>query len=65
MTADDQAFRVVWLALIVVVAVMAAAGTAVALRAAGARATAVLTGGGAAFVASVTLGLAIFQFLAA
>jgi hypothetical protein len=53
-----------WLAIILIIAVLAAVGTAVALKAAGASGPLILTSVGAAFVAGVTLGMRIRTFLA-
>ena len=56
--------RPVWLAIIFIVAVLAAAGTAFLLHMARANPADTLTGAGAALVATVTLGMAVSGFLA-
>jgi hypothetical protein len=55
--------RPVWLAIIVIVGVLAAAGAALLFPMAGADATRVLTAAGASFVATVTLSLAAWNFV--
>lgn len=55
--------RPVWLAIIVILAVLVAAGAAFALHLTKASPAATLTGAGAAFVATVTLGMATARFL--
>ena len=56
--------RPIWLAIIFIVAVLVAAGTAFLLHVAGASPADTLIGAGSAFVATVTLGMAISGFLA-
>jgi len=56
--------RPVWLAIILIVAVLVAAGTALSFHIASADAAQTLTGAGAAFVATVTLSMAVWNFLA-
>jgi len=56
--------RSLWITIITLVGVLAAAGVAVAFHLAGAEITATMTRAGMAFVAAVTLGLAIRTFLA-
>lgn len=56
--------RPVWLAIIFIVAVLVAAGTAFLLHIARANPADTLTGAGMAFVATVTLCMAISRFLA-
>jgi hypothetical protein len=60
----DSSNRPLWLAIIVIVAVLAAAGTAVLFRMAGADTITTLAGAGTAFVATVTLSMAMWRFLA-
>lgn len=55
--------RPVWLAIILIVAVLVAAGTAVLFRIADADMTSTLAGVGTAFVATVTLSMAAWNFL--
>lgn len=55
--------RPVWLAIIVIFAVLAAAGAGLALHLAKASPAAALTGAGAAFVATMTLGMGASRFL--
>jgi hypothetical protein len=55
--------RPVWLAIIVIMAVLVAAGAAFALHLAKASPAATLTGAGAAFAAAMTLGMAASRFL--
>lgn len=56
--------RPVWLAIILIVGVLVAAGTALSLHVVGADATATLAGAGTAFVATTTLCMAVWNFLA-
>ena len=56
--------RPIWLAIILITAVLTAAATAVVFRMVGATATDMLTSTGTAFVATVTLGMAMRNFLA-
>ena len=55
--------RPVWLAIIVIAAVLVAAGAGFALHLAKACPAATLTGAGAAFVATMTLGMGVSRFL--
>ena len=55
--------RPVWLAIILIVAVLIASGTAFLFRAVGATPSEMITGSGAAFLAAVTLGMAMSTFL--
>jgi hypothetical protein len=55
--------RGIWLAIILIFAVLVAAGTALAFRLVDAEPAMILSVSGAAFVATVTLGLAIWRFL--
>jgi hypothetical protein len=55
--------RPVWLAIILIVAVLIASGTAVLFRLAHAEVTSTLTAAGAAFVATVTLCVSAWNFL--
>ena len=55
--------RSVWLAIIVMMAVLVAAGAGFALHLAKASPSSTVTGAGAAFVAAMTLGIAASRFL--
>jgi hypothetical protein len=55
--------RSVWLAIILIFAVLVAAGAATLFRVAGANVISTLTGAGMAFVFTVTLSLAASKFL--
>jgi flagellar basal body-associated protein FliL len=55
--------RSVWLAIIVIMATLAAAGAGFTLHLANASPSSTLTGAGAAFVAAMTLGMAASRFL--
>jgi hypothetical protein len=55
--------RPVWLAIIMITAVLVAAGTAVLFRAAKSDASSTLTAAGTAFAATVTLCLSVWKFL--
>ncbi|MHB1818394.1 MAG: hypothetical protein ACYCO9_10220 [Streptosporangiaceae bacterium] len=55
--------RPVWLAIIIIAAVLVAAGVGLALHLAKANSAATLTGAGAAFVATTTLGMEASRFL--
>jgi flagellar basal body-associated protein FliL len=55
--------RSVWLAIIVIMAVLAAAGAGFVLHLAKASPSSTLTGAGGAFVAAMTLGMAASRFL--
>lgn len=55
--------RPVWLAIIFIIAVLVASGTAVLFRLADADATSTLTATGAAFVATVTVCVTAWNFL--
>ena len=55
--------RPVWLAIIILTAVLAAAGTGFLLHLAKATPADALTGAGAAFAATMTLGMAASRFL--
>lgn len=55
--------RPIWLAIIILTAVLAAAGTGFLLHLAKATPADALTGAGAAFIATTTLGMAASRFL--
>ena len=55
--------RPIWLAIIILTAVLAAAGTGFLLHLAKATPAGALTGAGAAFAATMTLGMAASRFL--
>jgi heme A synthase len=55
--------RPLWLAIILIVAVLVAAGTGVLFHMTGADAISTLAGAAAAFVTTVTLSLAVSRFL--
>ena len=64
MSEDPRASnRPVWLAIIIIVAILVASGTAVIYRLAHADVTSTVTAAGAAFVATVTLCVTAWNFL--
>jgi hypothetical protein len=59
----NTTLRAMWLAIIVLAAVVAALLASAALHLAGAGPVAVLTGGGSTFITMVCLGITVFYFL--
>jgi flagellar basal body-associated protein FliL len=59
----DSSDRAIWLAIILIVAFLVAGGTALLFYALRASASETATRAGAAFVATLTLGIAIYRFI--
>ncbi len=59
----DSSDRAIWLAIILIVAFLVAGGAAILLHVLRASPAGTATGAGAAFVATVTLGIAIYRFI--